>query len=69
MFGYRMKYNRGVKVPEVENWFKYRTDIGQQDCRNVNYRYENLAPYITKRKILRLLPNHNQSMFNMLNRI
>lgn len=28
MFGYRMKYNRNVKVPDYEKTYKQRTDIG-----------------------------------------
>jgi hypothetical protein len=61
MFGYRVKYNRTVKMdvlPEHENTnSKYRSDVGQVDSRSVNYRYEKLALYQTKRKILRLLPD------------
>jgi hypothetical protein len=63
MFGYRVKYNRAVKMevpPEHENTTsKYRSDVGQVDSRSVNYRYERLALYQTKRKILRLLPDQS----------
>lgn len=46
MFGYRVKYNRNIKMPEVvDNTGKLRSEIGQIECRNVNYRYELLAPY------------------------
>ena len=61
MFGYRVKYNRPVKVvvpPEHDNTnSKYRTDVGQAESRSINYRYENMGVYHTKRKILRLLPD------------
>ena len=71
MFGYRVKYNRTFKMPEIDIHANkaLRTDIGQQDCKNVNYRYDNLAPYQTKRRILRLIPKHAQSDFNILNNI
>jgi hypothetical protein len=72
MFGYRVKFNRNVKLvvpPEHENTnSKYRTDLGQADCKSVSYRYENLGSHQTKRKILRLLPDQSQDV-NTLNRM
>ena len=72
MFGYRVKYNRNVKVvvpPEHENTNrKYRTDLGQADCRSACYRYDNLGSHQTKRKILRLLTDQSQDV-NTLNRM
>jgi len=61
MFGYRVKYNRNVKIiHENETSARLRSEIGQVECKNVSYRYELLAPYQTKRKILRVLPNTSQ---------
>lgn len=57
MFGYRIKYNRNIKDFYVENPNRVRSEIGLAELRNVNYRYDNLALYQTKRRILRPLPN------------
>jgi hypothetical protein len=49
MFGYRIRFIPGKKAPYKEDLSLLNGDLAQGDLKNVNYRYEQLYQYATKR--------------------